>query len=45
MDSINAVINDKHHYWEENNSTQVMGTNFSKYNDDMEGTKKKYATV
>ncbi len=35
MDSIGAVINDKHHLWEENNSTQVMDTNFSEYNVDM----------
>jgi hypothetical protein len=39
MESINAVINGKCHYWEENNSTQVMDTNFNKYNDDMEEDK------
>ncbi len=42
MDSINAVIIDECHSWEKNNSTQVIDTNFSKYDDDME---KKYVTV
>jgi hypothetical protein len=36
MDSLNAVINEECHQWEEINSTQVMDTSFSKYNDDME---------